>query len=144
MCDHDVLGVLRDDRFTRVEVLGKGEVLSFLLSNCELKVKWKTWQVQTGDRWYYKVSSTLGFGSMVLLIFQCGPFCTVSQYVLYLSLWTVSYLSLWTVSLLETIEHNCNFNLVLDSPTVQSVDLHIFLELVFSSPFQEEKQNTIA
>ena len=57
---------------------------------------------------------------------------------------TVSYLSLWTVSLLDTIEHNCNFNLVLDSPTVQSVDLHICLELVFSSPFQEEKQNTIA
>ena len=50
------------------------------------KVKWKTLQVQTGDRWYYKVSSTLGFGSMVLLIFQCGPFCIVAQYVLYLSI----------------------------------------------------------
>ena len=93
---------------------------------CKLKVKWKTLQVQTGDRWYYKVSSTLGFGSMVLRLFQCGPFCIVAQYVLYLSLWTVSYLSLWTVSLLDTIEHNCNFNLVLDSPTVQSADLHIF------------------
>ena len=107
---------------------------------CKLKVKWKTLQVQTGDRWYYKVSSTLVFGLVVLRLFQSGPFCTV----LYLSLWTVSYLSLWTVSLLDTIEHNCNFNTVLDSPTVQSVDLHIFLELVFSSPFQEEKQNTIA
>ena len=52
---------------------------------CELKVKWKTLQVQTGDRWYYKVSSTLGFG--LLLLFQSGPFCTV----LYLSLWTIEW-----------------------------------------------------